>query len=664
MFSWRTAAPAAGLFGLNAWLCRELFVTEYTHHLGSIEGAYFGISRYMMEHAGDLTWFPLWYGGIPFQNSYPPLLHALVALVAAVSGVSTALAHHVAVAALFCLGPVALYLLAHALTRNSVAALAAALLYSVISPSAFLMTSVADDIESVWRLRRLQTLVQYGDGPHIAALALMPLAVLAVHAALTRGGVWRAGLAVLSVAAVALTNWLGTFALALAIASYLLARLEEPGRLRLLAGAAGIAVLAYALAAPWMLPTTIGDIRRNAQIIGGSYPLSWGHLKYAAALAVALLVLRWVLAKGQAPIGARFAGYFLLSTAAVVLSAEWFAIFLTPQPERYHLEMEAAICLTAGLLLAGLRGRRTRAVIAVALAVLVAVQMRTNRQYARDLIVPVNIRETVEYKVARWLDENLPGERIYAIGSVQFWLNAFSDTPQIGGGFGQGVSNPQIPTVHFGLSFTERDGERGAMWLRLFGAGAVVVSGPAGRDAYRHGWRDPAKFDGVLPEIWRDGDDVVYRVPRRPASLAHAIRPEHVVRRSPVNIADVEPVLPLATALEDESLPVAHFEWRKSHEAVIRADLAPEQLLFAQISFHPGWSATANGKPVRISADGLGLMIIEPDCAGACEVRLIYDGGWEAVLARWACLLVFGGFAVSVLCQRIVVRRSFTKPSR
>ena len=67
------------LFALNVYIARNLFALEYSQYMGSIEAAYISISRYMLENWRDLTWFPLWYGGIPFQNTYPPLLHALVA---------------------------------------------------------------------------------------------------------------------------------------------------------------------------------------------------------------------------------------------------------------------------------------------------------------------------------------------------------------------------------------------------------------------------------------------------------------------------------------------------------------------------------------------------------------------------------------------------------
>ena len=82
------------LFLANVYVCRNLFQVEYLRHMGSIEAAYIGISRYAIGHWRDLTWFPLWYNGIPYQNTYPPLLHLGVALIAWVRGITPAHAYH------------------------------------------------------------------------------------------------------------------------------------------------------------------------------------------------------------------------------------------------------------------------------------------------------------------------------------------------------------------------------------------------------------------------------------------------------------------------------------------------------------------------------------------------------------------------------------------
>ena len=62
--------------------------------MASIEGAFIGLARYIRDHFPHLTWMPLWYGGIPFPDSYPPLLHVTVAAVSALAHISAGLAYH------------------------------------------------------------------------------------------------------------------------------------------------------------------------------------------------------------------------------------------------------------------------------------------------------------------------------------------------------------------------------------------------------------------------------------------------------------------------------------------------------------------------------------------------------------------------------------------
>jgi len=57
------------LFGLNALICAPLYRVEYLDQMSSVEGVFIALARYMRDHAGDLYWCPLWFGGMPFQNT-------------------------------------------------------------------------------------------------------------------------------------------------------------------------------------------------------------------------------------------------------------------------------------------------------------------------------------------------------------------------------------------------------------------------------------------------------------------------------------------------------------------------------------------------------------------------------------------------------------------
>jgi hypothetical protein len=629
------------IFLLNAGLCRELFFVHYSRNMGSIEGAYVSISRYLMENWRDLTWFPLWYSGIPCQNTYPPLLHAIVAGTAAIARISPALSHHAVTAFFYCLGPVGIYFLLHRLGRSPAVAFAGAVIYSLISPSAWLIPAVRADLGAVWGPRRLQTLVGYGDGPHIAALALLPFALLALDVAVSRKRPMDCLLAAVSMAAVALTNWLGAFALAMAVVSCVLSKSRS------LRPAAGIAGLAYLLACPWIPPSTIRTIQFNAQTIGGDYRLVYRSLpKYTAIALFVLLLGRYIFTKWKVREPVRFALSFSFLMASITLAAEWAKIYVVPQPERYHLEMDLAFILAVALLFLPYRRRippRWGASLLTILGLALAIQCR---HVARNWIGEIDIRRTTEFKTAKWFDANMSGRRVMAPGSTCFWMNAFTDTPQLSGGFEQGVVNWEnrvaVYISYSGDNAGGRDGEIAALWLKAFGVHAVAVGGPKSGEHYKP-FRNPRKFEGLLTEAWRDGDDVIYRVPQRSASLAHVVSGQDLVSRPPIHGLDIEPIQRYVAALENPALPIAGLQWRNRHSAEIVAGMVPEQVLSVQVTYHPGWRAAVNGAARRVFSDGLGFLAIEPKCNGPCRVELVYDGGWEMRAARLLSALSLAG---------------------
>jgi hypothetical protein len=636
----RSVAPPAALFLLNFLICRELFGIEYLKHLGSIEAAYVGLSRYILENWGDLNWFPLWYAGIPYQNTYPPLLHLLVAAFAALTGASPALAHHVVTAAFYCAGSVTLYWLARRLGADRRAAFVAGLFYSLASPSAWLIPAVAADMGSPWAARRLHALVYYGEGPHVSSMTLLAAAVALFGLALEKK---RAGwyvAAACGLASVVLTNWLGGAALAAAVLSWLLAAGEDrKGWLR----AAALGLYAYALASPWIPPSTLATVFRNAQWVHGRYAMGTAQAFSWVMVLIALLIVHTLLRLAGASRLVHFASLFTLLTGTMTLAAHWAGWNLLPQPERYHLEMEAGLALLVGALAGRVLGAARRAAaLTLILAILGVWQFGSYRAFARRLIQPVEMTSTIEYRMARWFGEHLGERRVMAPGSISFWMTAFTDTPQLGGGFEQGVTSELIPHVVFqifsGMNAGPREGEIAVLWLKAFGVHAVAVGGPHSREFYKP-YRNPQKFAGLLPELWREGDDVVYAVPQRSDSLARVVRRKDLVEQRPPSAVDVDALVPFVAALDDTSLPLTEWRWRSRKQAVVIGELHREHVLSVAISFHPGWRARLNGRPAKLRADGLSLMVVEPECEGRCQVELEFTGGVEAMLARWASLL-------------------------
>ena len=625
------------LLAVNLYIAKDLFFLEYSQFMGSIEAAYIAISRYMIENWTDLTWFPLWYGGIPFQNSYPPFLHAVVALASALFRISPAHAHHIVTAVFYCLGPVALYALALRLTGSRWSSFWVGWIYSIISPCLFLMPLARMEMGDLFAPRRFQILTVYGEGPHITSLALLPTALLTLDLALSkRTSIWYVAAAA-SMAAVALTNWLGALALTIAILAYLLARSDRLGAWKTWVTTCGLGALAYALACCWIPPSTIRDIGYNARSVGGDYQHAYETLPlFVAAGILAAALLKYVMHRLKIPFALQFSLLFALLMGAIPLSVAWFKIAIVPQPERYQLEMDLALCLAAVFWLKAFAEkipRRFQIFFAGALIVLSLFPARRDRRFARRIVKPIDISKTIEYKTAKWFDTHVPDGRVMAPGSSSFWLNAFTDTPQLDGGFSQGMVNRNHDSATYQILSADGAGDRAAeidtVWLRAYGVQAIAVGGPNSREVYKP-FQHPEVFAKAFPEAMRDGGDAIYWVPGRSASLAHVVARESLVRDRPIHGLDIA-----QTEVYVESLNTpANFRWTTRHSAQIEAALRPDQVVSVQITYHPGWRAMANGKSCRLFGDGLGQIVIEPRSEGACKLELIYDGGLEMRAAK------------------------------
>jgi hypothetical protein len=625
---WRRFVLASTLlFALGFYVSRELFSIEYTQFMGSIEGAYFGLSRHMLAHWRDLDWFGLWYCGIPFQNAYPPLLHGLVAVAAGLTRISPALAHHAVTASFYCLGPIALLWMAWRLSRDLELSVLAAVLYALVSPSAFLVPGIRQELGTLFAPRRLEVLVVYGEGPHVASLTLLPLAIGLFALALEKRRPVYYLAAAIGLAAVALTNWLGTFALAVGLACYLLA---FGSRAKVLVGAC-VAFYAYILASPWLPPSTILTIATNSQHVAGNYPLALRQLTYSIPLLAGILLILWACRRYRTWNFMCFSCSFAWVMSYVTLLNDYFNIAIVPQAHRYQLEMEMGVSLVVACVsMAAWRRLPSRVrltVVAVSLALALSVA-RLDRQYARrNLLIEGQIEKTIEYREAHWLMSNLPGERVLLPGSRGFWLNAFGDMPQMGGGFDQGVANPLVYRAMSKIYAGDTD--EAVMWLKAYGVEAIGDGGPASAEAYKPfplSWR----FEGRLERLWQRGETAVYRVFARPSGLAHAMRREDLVN----SIQNLDAVRRYVAALEDDRLPKLVLDWKSESRAEVSGDMLPDYLLSLQINHHKGWHAYVDGEERPLFKDGLGLTAVHPACSGHCKVEVVYDGGWEMKLAR------------------------------
>ena len=129
-------------------------------------------------------------------------------------------------------------------------------------------------------------------------------------------------------------------------------------------------------------------------------------------------------------------------------------------------------------------------------------------------------------------------------------MNMFTDVPQMNGCCDQGIPNQEyriaIYTIYTGQNAGARDAEISLLWLRAYGANAIGMTGPNSTEFFKPYW-NWKKFDGVLPELWRQGENVIYRVPRKSTDPVRVIPKSAVTPRAPENGLVVEPIQPFVS---------------------------------------------------------------------------------------------------------------------
>jgi hypothetical protein len=633
---------------INVYICRELFTTEYTGHLNSMQGFWMAIIRLSGSDWFRPTWWQYWDAGMPFEYTYAPLVPGLAAAYSHLAHVPAGMALNSVIGFFYCLGPITLFAMACVLTRSIGYSFAAALAYSLIAPTALIVPDAQFAWSHFWDARRLYLITVWDDGPHVAALALLPVAILFIYQSLqTRKAVYYPW-AILSIALVVSASAFGSTMLALTLFCLVAGCfLHDLKRALLLLAALG--VVAYCIASPFLPPSLIETIRADANANGN------GGWSVASCTALSLTAIGWLVCwhiihrRGIEP-PVRFFVLFAYIATMVPLLALYANRFFLPQPARYKFEMEFALIVAIVFALRPVITKLFRPMLACIVAFLLSLaaeQIVSHRQLAKREIRPADITKTIEYKVAKWVESNLPNQRVMMPGSIALWMNAFTDVSQYSGSSYSTAMNP-VQQMGWGAIFSDPDGSVSLLWLKAFGVQAVGISGPHSSEFWKP-YADPNRLAALLPlPLWEEDDTRIYRVPQRTPSLAHVIPSGSSVARKPIYSGDVAGLQKYVAVLDDPGLPAAGFDWQGPNRAIIRTTAGARQDISVQVTYHPGWHAQVNGKATPITPDGLGLMLIHPNCSGQCDIDLAYNGGWELQACRWLSLLTL--VAMLLIC--------------
>ncbi len=645
----RAVAYAALLVWLNAYVCREMFV-RYTPHMNSMQGFWIAMARLGGTGWFHSEWWRYWDCGSPLEFVYAPLVPAMSAWTAAVRGVPHDAAFQTVSGVVYCLGPVTLFVLAWRWMRAPGYAFAAALFYSLTAPSQLLMPDAQFAIQHLWDARRLYLAAAWDETPHLAALAILPLVILFLSLSIrTRRPVYYAA-TTLAIVVCALASDFGPVLTAMA-SLCLLFVLRRQDLVRNVLLTAGIGLFSYAICSPFLSPANLRAIR-EASAGGGGGSWSVGSFTALAIVAAGWALLWHYLPRWTPDWRLQFFALFAWLTGSVPLIGTYLDRQFLPQPGRYKVEMEFSVALLVIFAARPLFARIPRPLRVCLLFLCIALageHIVTERKFAKAVLAPADMTQTIEYRTSIWARDHLPGVRIMMPGSIGQWANAFTDIEQFGGGswslaYNQ-VQQRAKEGMYNGGDTAEEDARVSMAWLKAFGTGAIAVSGPQSQEFWK-GFAHPTKFAGRLPVLWSADDVTIYGVPLRTESLAHVVPESALVRRAPASPRDTGEVEKYVAALEDGSLPKAEFRWEGANRIHIGTMAWPGQAISIQVTRHPGWHAKANGVSARIEADGLGLMWLQPGCHGPCDVQVEYDGGAELRICRLLSAMALAALAI------------------
>jgi hypothetical protein len=627
------------IFLFVALLIRPLFRAKYLDLWGSIESTFIADARFLKDNWPHPNWQPNWYCGTRTDYIYPPALRYGTAVISkVVPKVLPARAYHIYIAIFYCFGIAAVYLLARYGSESRLAGWIAAAATALGSPTYLFISEIRHD--AFWRMPyRLNVLVRYGEGPHITALAWIPLALLFSFRALEK---WRPvsfALATVCAAVIVSNNFYGATALAMLfpvlVWSVYITHLDHWVWIR----AAAIGCLAYGLTAFWLVPSYLQITMSNMRYVSSEGNL-WSVWVFLA------VILGFVLFSDHFGRGRPERAYiiFLCGALAVFVTnvfGHYFLNFrLIGEPGRLYPEVDLIMILFGVDIVRrfwlGAMWRRVVAAVAVAgvLSTSYAYVQNSRKFYVAD----PDITDQVEYQMQDWMAKNMPQSRALASGAVRFWYDAWHDLPHVGGGSEQGLLNPMVMPAQWEILLGDSF-NLSLWWMQLFGADVVLVSEPQSREYYRD-FQYPLKFKGKLDILYNDGaGNFIYKVPRRYSSLARVVDRARLDALPDIPGNGDEPSLSAWVDVIERG-PEARTEtrWQGTDALVVKAPVREGQSVFLQVSFDYNWRAYVNGQRVPIRRNKLGFMTIDAP-AGTEEIRLEFPTPFSNKVGRIVTIL-------------------------
>ncbi len=633
------------IFLLTSILIWPLFKTIYLDRWGSIESTFIADGRMQLANLPHRNWQPLWYCGTRADYVYPPALRYGTAIIAKVLSTSPAHAYHIYIAFFYALGIVGIYILVRVGNGSRGFAWLAAAAAAILSPN-FLLTS-RFRVDSLYRApQRLHVLIDWGEGPHISALSVLPLVFAAAILAVRRNNPAWLGAAAVAAAIVVTNNFYGLTALAilfpiLAWVSFAV----QPNR-RVLLSFGAIAALAYGLTAWWLVPSYLRVTSRNLKLVAEPGNL-WSFVILIVLLA-AYLAITFKLApavKSTYPLfvwsGFLFLSLYVLGRMFSHFQVAGDAIRLVPEFDLFFIL--AAVELLrwlwnrpAGKLPAWLLRAAVALVIITAFWSGIRYVKRSHRLFPQDYAWS----ERVEYRTANWMHQNAPGQRALATGSIRFWYDVWHDLPQMDGGSQQGLLNPNIVTAQYRI-LRGNDMKLTRLWLTALAVDIAIIPEKMSKEFYHDLSEEiAAMWRKEFPILRDDGEgNIFYRIERRSSGIARIVGTKGISNLPAIPAEGEQSALEAYVAAIEAELPAGDANGRlrmtRPNTDAINIDvtLSQGESVLVQENYDSAWRAYSDGRLVNIERDPIGFMVVHLP-SGNHSLAILFEPTLESYIGR------------------------------
>ena len=637
------------VFLFTAILIKPYFKAKYTDKWASIESTFIADARFLADHWPHPQWQPLWYGGTRFDYIYPPMLRYGTALGIRLFGWWPVKAYHFYAALLYAIGIAGVYFLMRIGTKSRGGAYLAAISTALMSPIFLFMPRFRND---AWLLhpQRLGVLVKYGEGPHMSALALIPIALGFAWLAFEKPRLWAIACAALFAAGVVSNNFYGATALAtlypILVWAFWITRQDK----RILLPACIIPVLTYGLTAFWLVPSYFQVTIENMKYVS-ELGTTWS-IWVAFATLIIFVVITDKLAKGKP---GRTWEVFLAGAVVFftlnVLGNFYFNFRVTGEPLRLLPELDMIYIMLMVYLLSWMWRRPQIAWHGLAALIVVASFWTTHSYLMRAWdIVPSWPDHTnrVEYQVTEWLAKNMPDARHYPSGSVRFWFDTWHDLTEVGGGSEQGLINGTVNKAQWEINLGPKP-EPTIAWMQAMGADTLFVADAQSQEFYKD-FLYPHKFDGALPVIYDDHKgNTLFRVPRRfPDRIRVVDTAKMNAAQAPRYNDDMQRLNAYIDVIERGPDSPATLKRAGTDGMHAHATVSAGQSVLVQESYDPAWRAWAGGKPVGIRHDIMGQMLLDVP-PGDHDLVLEFVTPLENTIGRVVTLLTLAAMAAMIV---------------